>query len=570
MRKTLKTWKKTLLMTGAFFVLLTGCGTAEEKAGETEKGIQEERGAQDKAQEKDAQEKKEKDEASRAAAKEEREQGAEQEGTKQEAAEALLLRAVDALESQLPELNFEDMDRAETDRAVSFFKDSYVFAGRKADSGYSYILGICTAEGNPLEGMTCGQDRGGEGYSASQFADGRILLLEKDAPEYGLSWLYDSLNQGKAGIEKLEEEKERGVLLIPPGNGPFLRVFMVRDGSYGPEYLPLSEAQAQALSGESAAAAKAGENIQSAVSLFDSREAMEESGLEAPGIPLTAGMKKLAKEALGFETGSLESLGEIRSAALTGSFETGRREETLGNRDDLERLRGLLLEAEPSGTPVNQSFPGRLVLTLASGEQLTVWLSDAEGDGAAPELSVGSSSFYTLDKETAKELWRLFGTVDGFRRYGDQIWMEMTKEEFSPEDPELTFILHNETGGPIYYILSPVIEKQTGVSAGDAENGAGVYGQENGSGPEGGGNGGAEWSQVESIAGFCGFLTELSGSEAELSVPWKGSFSPDGAGTYRLSIQVLPEEELRFGVGAQFELTEESADGARPERGGGE
>lgn len=533
MRKTLKTWKKTLLMTAAVLSLLTGCGDGEDRAGETEqKSIREERGAQekdsqDKAQETDAQEKKEQDGAARDSG----------------AAEALLLRAVDALESQLPELNFEDMDRAETDRAVSFFKDSYVFAGRKADSGYSYILGICTAEGNPLEGMTCGQDRGGEGYSASQFADGRILLLEKDAPEYGLSWLYDSLNQGKAGIEKLEEETERGALLIPPGNGPFLQVFMVRDGSYGKEYLPLSKEQAQALSGESATAAKAGEKIQSAVTLFDSREAMEESGLEAPGVPLTSGMKKLAEEALGFEAGSLESLGEIRSASLTGSFETGRREETLGNRDDLERLRGLLLEAEPSGTPVNQSFPGRLVLTLASGEQLTVWLSDAEGEGAAPELSAGSSSFYTLDRETAKELWRLFGTVDGFRRYGDQIWMEMTKEEFSKEDPELTFILHNETGGPIYYILSPVIEKQTG--------------------------GGAEWSQVESVAGFCGFLTELSGSEAELSVPWKGSFSPDGAGTYRLSIQVLPEEELRFGVGAQFELTEEGADGARPERGGG-
>ena len=53
---------------------------------------------------------------------------------------------------------------------------------------------------------------------------------------------------------------------------------------------------------------------------------------------------------------------------------------------------------------------------------------------------------------------------------------------------------------------------------------------------------------MESLAGFCGYLTELSEESVRLAVPWKGSFAPDGPGTYRLRIQVLSEEELRFGV----------------------
>ena len=64
------------------------------------------------------------------------------------------------------------------------------------------------------------------------------------------------------------------------------------------------------------------------------------------------------------------------------------------------------------------------------------------------------------------------------------------------------------------------------------------------------------WIQVESIAGFCGFLTGMEGEEKELAVPWSGSFQPSGPGIYRLGIQVSPEPELRFAINAEFELAE--------------
>ena len=61
---------------------------------------------------------------------------------------------------------------------------------------------------------------------------------------------------------------------------------------------------------------------------------------------------------------------------------------------------------------------------------------------------------------------------------------------------------------------------------------------------------------MESIAGFCGFLTGMEGEEKELAVPWSGSFQPSGPGIYRLGIQVSPEPELRFAINAEFELAE--------------
>ena len=120
----------------------------------------------------------------------------QQEQTKHPEAEEALGRALQAVESQFPDRRFEPLPEEETEKAVSFFKDSYLFSGRKSEDGYSYILGICLIKENPLEGLTCGKDWSGAGYSASQFHNGQFLLLEKGDTSSGISSLSAALEEG--------------------------------------------------------------------------------------------------------------------------------------------------------------------------------------------------------------------------------------------------------------------------------------------------------------------------------------------------------------------------------------
>lgn len=404
----------------------------------------------------------------------------QQEQTKYPEAEAALGRAVQAVESQLPDRKFEPLPEKETEKAVSFFKDSYLFSGRKSEDGYSYILGICLTKENPLAGLTCGKDWGGAGYSASQFHHGQFLLLEKGDTSSGVSSLSAALEEGMEGISYLEEAEERGAFLIPPEEEGFQKTYSIQNGKLYSEFV----------------------------------------------------RKGTVPEEREFSPEFLEENGAVLKAEFSGTFKNGERTESLGNREDLEKLGELLSEAEKEELPMNEYFPGKLTLTMESAETRELWLSFPDSEGSIPELAAGGSSFYTWDGDQNETIWRLFGTVYGFGAYGEQIWMEMDPKQVTAEDSELSFILHNDTGRSIQYILSPVIEKKTEK---DGEE---------------------SWEQVESLAGFCGYLTELSGESVRLAVPWKGSFALNGPGTYRLRIQVLSEEELRFGVEAEFEVAD--------------
>ena len=404
----------------------------------------------------------------------------QQEQTKHPEAEEALGRALQAVESQFPDRRFEPLPEEETEKAVSFFKDSYLFSGRKSEDGYSYILGICLIKENPLEGLTCGKDWSGAGYSASQFHNGQFLLLEKGDTSSGISSLSAALEEGMEGISYLEEAEKRGAFLVPPQEEGFWKTYSIQNGKLYAEFV----------------------------------------------------REETAPEAQGFSPEFLEENGAVVKAELSGTFENGERTESLGNREDLEKLGALLSEAEKEELPMNEYFPGKLTLTMESEETKELWLSFPDSEGSIPELAAGGSSFYTWDGEQSEAVWRLFGTVYGFGAYGEQIWMEMDPRQVTAEDSELSFILHNDTGRSIQYILSPAIEKKTEK------------------------DGKESWEQVESLAGFCGYLTELSEESVRLAVPWKGSFAPDGPGTYRLRIQVLSEEELRFGVEAEFEVAD--------------
>lgn len=260
------------------------------------------------------------------------------------------------------------------------------------------------------------------------------------------------------------------------------------------------------------------------------KEPARETEQESTGSAESAGMEAWP-ERTAFSPEFLEENGAILKAELSGTFESGVRTESLGNRADLERLREMLLEAERKETSVNDTFLGKLTLTMETGETADLWLS-FPSEGQSPELAAGEGSFYTWEGEQHRDIWKLFGTVYGFGIYGEQIWMEPDPSQVTEEDSELSFILHNDTGKSIQYILSPVIEKKTEK------------------------DGIESWDPIESLAGFCGYLTELSEESVHLNVPWKGSFAPEGPGTYRLRIQVLPEEELRFGVEAEFEVAD--------------
>lgn len=394
-------------------------------------------------------------------------------------AEKMLNRAVQAVESQFPDRKFEPLSEEETEEAASFFRDSYLFSGRKSGDSYSYILGICLTKENPLKDMTCGTDWEGAGFSVSQFHNGQFLLLEKGDVSFGISRLSSALEEGMDGVAYLEEAEKRGVFLVQPLEEGFRKTYSIQSGKLYTEF------------------------------------AREEP------VPKTQT----------FSPELVEENKTVLKAELSGIFENGERTESLGNREDLEKLRRMLREAKKKEFPVNERFPGKLTLTMESGESAEIWLSFPAA-GQIPELAAGDSSFYTWDGEQSEEIWRLFGTVYGFGAYGNQIWMEMDPRQVTAEDSELSFILHNDTGRSIQYILSPVIEKKI------VENGE------------------ESWEQVESLAGFCGYLTELSESSVRLAVPWKDSFAPDGSGTYRLRIQVLSEEELRFGVEAEFEVAD--------------
>lgn len=206
------------------------------------------------------------------------------------------------------------------------------------------------------------------------------------------------------------------------------------------------------------------------------------------------------------------------------------REETLENREDLALLQEILSHATYEERSYDENYDGNLKLTKQDGSVLEIQIRSLDG-----KIELGNTSCYSLSPEEADKLWSVFSRIAGFKKYGKQIWMEMNQDSFTASDEGLSFTLYNHTKKPIQYILSPIIEKKQK----EGENGI------------------EEWKQVKDIQGFCGFLTSMSEEEKTLEIPWRDSFELEGEGTYRLSIQVMPEPDLRYEIFDTFELNQE-------------
>lgn len=444
----------------------------------------------------------------------------EEKASLEQHAEAALWSTLKAIEIQYPHQTFSDIPGEEMKRLTLSFKDSYILSGRISSDGWSYIAGISKIKENPLEGMTCGTGAGAAGFNTSQFNNGKLILMESsDSEASDLSFLYDLLQQGEIGITYLLEAGERGVSLVPPKNGPFMKVSMVKQGIPVTEFIPLTESQAAELEKGEPVEEAAG-NWTGRIAVSSDRAELQEVWNGAQTLP-TRQMVSLAEEKSGFEMGTIADLKDFTKAEMQVDIHGELRRETIENRDDLERLTSILTGASYSQAQTFGNYGGVITLTRQDGTVVTVQAA-MEGSG----YILGNSVCLSLSEEETKEIWSVFSRIDAFRKYGDKIGIRMTEPSYTADSPKLTFTLFNDTGKKIDYILSPVI-----------------YKMENDS-----------WKRINSISGFCGVLSPLEGESIPLSMPWKDDYELEGPGTYKVEIQTMPETDLRFEIADTFEL----------------
>jgi len=424
-----------------------------------------------------------------------------------------------AIESQFSQETFTDIPIDETEEAVSKFKESYALSGRRSSLGKEYIAGVSLRDENPLEGMNCRSDGKPSEYVTSQFADGRFILMEKAGGEGGgFSELYDILQTGESGLSYMLDVAQRQNTLVMPEETPFVRVYMVKGTVPAAEYIPLTQEEYTVI--KEGKTAEMQDGTAGTLLLCERKEDVQKLWTDsAPAV--TEETLRLAQERCGYSADAL-SQEPVVKASMTLRAHGETREETLGNREDIDRLQEILQKITPQtdflSSPAG-SYDGTITLT---GQDNTVQTLHIGLQGGACVL--GTSWFGMLPEDDAAEVLKLFSTIDGWNRYGGEISIRIDDAAHTEEDQSIAFTLENGTGGPIDYILSPIFYKKEGDS----------------------------WVMLESIAGFCGVSDRMEEEEKELSVPWKGAFETRGEGLYKLEIQVAPEEGLRFAVSDTF------------------
>lgn len=442
----------------------------------------------------------------------------------EQSARDLLSRLTHAIEMQYPEESFSDITHDDLEVSPLLFGGAYLFSGRTSSAGWRYVAGVCKIEENPLDELTCQTGEGIPGFSISQFHDGKILLFEDSAgTEPGLDFLYDTLQNGEEGISYMEKTAERGAVLVPPADQPFLKVPMVKKGKTVTEFVVLTEEAAVSL--ENGTPGKAGNPYARALTVCRSREEIS-AFWNGSFAPVTLEMEQLAAEKCEYNAETLSGLQEVRKAVLKTKFYGENRQETIENRDALDELIKLLAKGTYGETRYDRDYSGEMTLVKADGTELVVQLSTTDGG-----YILGNAVYVDLSKEDTEKLWSLFSKIDGFRRYGDKIQMMMEQQTYVEDSLNLEFTLENHTGEEIHYSLSPVVYKKTADRTDDSG-----------------------WERMDTIAGVCGTFTPMKEEQIKLSVLWKDAYELKGPGIYRLEIQVMPETDLRFEVSAEFLL----------------
>lgn len=456
---------------------------------------------------------------------------AESKGVKESESEKLsheegvqLGQITEAIEMQFPGQTFTEVSGADSAVSPLVFEDDYLLTERKSSGGVHYAVGVKVTEANPLEGLTCGNGLEIPGFQFNQFDSGKIILIEKrNDVTSDLSYLYDALQRGAEGIAYMADAGKRGVTLIPPEEGAFLKVSMVKLGYPLTEFIPLTKEQEEALKEGEMVRDETGGGLR--IALCKSREELPTIWLQAQQAP-TGKMIEIAALKCGFDTYVLKDMKDITKAVLSVEAYGEKREETLQNREELEHLTKLLEGGVYGETRYDRSYSGSLLLTKADGSTVTVQLALESGG-----FMLGNSVSCDLSEEDTAEIWSLFTTIDGWLYYGNRIHMKMKDSYYTADSPQLNFTLSSELEEEIHYSLSPVVYKQEITDAGEKK-----------------------WQRLDTIAGICGTFTPMTENSITLSVPFKDAYELKGPGIYKLEIQVMPSKDVRFEVSDTFEL----------------
>lgn len=430
----------------------------------------------------------------------------------------------EAIERQFPGQTFTEASGEDMVVSPLLLGDSYLFSQRISSEGIHYAVGVRLTADSPLDGMTCGNGLEVPGFYFNQFDGGNILLIEKKNDiTSDLSYLYPALQRGTEGVAYLVDAGKRGVSLVPPRDGSFLKVSMVKEGYQVTEFIPLTKEQAKELMDGETVADETGSGLR--IALCDSRDELPSIWLLALQPP-TVDMVELAMEKCGFDRYELLELKDITKATLSVERHGEKREETLQNREDLERLTKLLSGGVYGEARYDREYSGALTLTKADGSTVSIQLTTESGG-----FMLGNSVSCDLSGEETSQIWSLFTTLQGWLNYGNKIHMDMKASYYTADSLELDFLLSSEIEGEIHYSLSPVVYKLENSGSGDER-----------------------WRRLDTIAGICGTFTPMKEERISLSVPWKDAYELKGPGTYKLEIQVMPAKDVRFEVSDTFEL----------------
>ena len=270
---------------------------------------------------------------------------------------------------------------------------------------------------NPLEGMSCRSDGKPSEYVTSQFADGRFILMEKAGGEGGgFSELYDILQAGESGLSYMLDVAQRQNTLVMPEETPFVRVYMVKGTVPAAEYIPLTQEEYTVI--KEGKPAEMQDGTAGTLLLCERKEDVQKLWTDsAPAV--TEETLRLAQERCGYSADAL-SQEPVVKASMTLRAHGETREETLGNREDIDRLQEILQKITPQtdflSSPAG-SYDGTITLT---GQDNTVQTLHIGLQGGACVL--GTSWFGMLPEDDAAEVLKLFSTIDGWNRYGGDIW----------------------------------------------------------------------------------------------------------------------------------------------------
>jgi len=359
----------------------------------------------------------------------------EKERTEQDSGEASYHEAIAKLEklsvvmeNQLPQIKYGEMDKRILDFYTESIKEEYVFYGRFSNLGYSYIMGVCKGENNPLAELQLGPKRGefpmidyNENYiqlgtwlddqqfeSVYQFPGihtlfmseyGEMLFLGINQPEdANLGIVFDQIiNNGEQ--EYLELLHSKKAQILPPVVGAFIQVRSLEKGKYHCAYLPISQDEIDRIAYDESKIAD--EEIEKTAIAFYTSIGNWRNGENsiAPGI--NQAMLEKAKSHSLIKTHKLSEIEDIKRIELC-KVNSPSVWKVIEDADTIKKVEDILRNShftQLGGCP----YKNLLILTKTDGSTIELQLAADSCDG----FILGSYTCFTPGKEQWKVLCEL-------------------------------------------------------------------------------------------------------------------------------------------------------------------